>query len=375
MLKLTFYLEEKKYICLTKKNLYFCILKRRVHQPSNLGPMGPFLPAIIPNKGAAAGALVALNKNSPTGGHLPPSSKHEGMNTPSPSSYTSSSSGKNLPPLKGEFSSIAEKVQSNHCTPKKTVQLGPFSPTPTSEEDKILEQAKKKGIVKFEDGYENQDGQKVNYKEAGESSLTKKGIAIYTDKVHEPNLVEKNSPLAKDFVDAAEAEEKKYDKSNEILVKEEDKEVMPLAGMLKPDPGNLLLLPSQTHLVVVSDEKNNCYLAIGTLTSAKSNNVYLSPSQIYNAKKSQYLDPFTYPRIVPKEHFQVHREATAFIQKKYIAETIQNEYKDFILECSHLEIYNPKMLTADVLEKMIQHTVDEKISDSSQIENNNTHDE
>lgn len=54
-----------------KLNLTF---KRSVQTPSNLGPMGPFLPAVIPNKGAAAGALVVLNKNSPTtGGHLPPS--------------------------------------------------------------------------------------------------------------------------------------------------------------------------------------------------------------------------------------------------------------------------------------------------------------
>jgi hypothetical protein len=351
---------------------------RHVQTPSNLGPMGPFLPAVIPNKGAAAGALVVLNKNSPTtGGHMPPSSnspkKYEGMNT---SVSSSSSTGKNLPPLKGEFTSIAEKVQSNHCTPQKTVQKGPF--TPVSEEDKLLEQAKKIGFVKFEDA---QDESKNKYKEASGASLTKKGIAIYTNEVYKPELVEKNSILAKDFVDAVE--EKKT--HNEILVKEEDipLEDMPLAGMLKSDPENILLLPSQTHLVVVMDKKNDCYLAVGTLTSTKYNNVYLSPSQINIANKNQYLGLFSHPRIVHKEHFQIHREATEFIQKELIVKKINIFSDEFIKQCSHLEIYNPKMLTAVALEKMIHLTIEEKknenqikkdsTNDSSHMENNNIH--
>jgi len=350
--------------------------KRSVQTPSNLGPMGPFLPAVIPNKGAAAGALVVLNKNSPTtGGHLPSSSnspkKYEGMNT---SVSSSSSTGKNLPPLKGEFTSITEKVQSNFCTPQKAVQKGPF--TPVSEEDKLLEQAKKIGLVKFEDAQD--DSSKNKYKEASGASLTNKGIAIYTNKVHKPELIEKNAPLAKELITASQ-EKKPLDTTNEIPIKND----MPLAGMLKGDPENILLLPSQTHLVVVWSENNNLYLAIGTLTSAKYNNIYLSSSQIINANKNQYLSPFAYPRIVHKEHFQIHKEATEFIQKKTIANIIMDSSINGIQKCLYLEIYNPKILTIESLEKIIHLSIEEKknegqikkdsINDSSHTKNNNIH--
>jgi len=351
---------------------------RHVQTPSNLGPMGPFLPAIIPNKGfgAGAGALAALNSQtefSSQGKTIP----KVGISSSTNSNTLNASTTPIIPPLKGNFTTITEKVQTNHCTPQKTVQKGPF--TPTSRDDKLIEEAKNLGIVKFEDSHEKQDGQIIKYKEAEGPSLTKNGIVLYGKKIHEPDLVEKNSPLTQDFVNAAE--EKKTDDKDDI--KSVVPPIMPIAGILQSDSENLVLHPSQTHVAIVCSENNNFYVSIGVLTSAKTGTKFISPTQIHGNMKNQFFKSFAFPKIVHKEQFQIHKEATAFIQKKDIAEAFKKEYRDFILKCSHLEIYNPKMLTVESLEKMIHYTVEEKknegqikknsINDSSHTKNNNIH--
>lgn len=82
-------------------------------------------------------------------------------------------------------------------------------------------------------------------------------------------------------------------------------------------------MPIQTHLVVVHNEEDNSYKAIGILTSEKTNNIKVSNTQQFSGSdKAQYVKRLIPPIIVKLEYFEEHKIATQIINYPAISDAL-----------------------------------------------------
>ena len=296
------------------------IRKRFVHKPPSVPPITP----IIPKNGFPCATT-----------NTPPLVTPPTQQQPSVLPTTEKNEHHPLPKMPKESPSIAERTQ--HCIPKKGVQKG-WDWFSSTKEDDLFKRAQARGILEFEETKEFGEG-------TGGARLTAKGITLYKEHFHHPEIVKKEDVT---FV----ATEK-----------------MPLVGNFVASEENILLHPTQKHMVVVFSEKDNAYLAIGILTSKKGE-CMIYKEQIDNKDKSQYFQPFKHPKIVSKENFEILEKVTVYIHKPEIKTELDDIADRKIEDSSHYEVYNGIMVTYEVLEGIVN--VDTKINGNNNNENDDT---
>ena len=279
------------------------IRKRFVHKPPSVPPITP----IIPKNGFPCATT-----------NTPPLVTPPTQQQPSVLPTTEKNEHPSLPKMPKESPSIAERTQ--HCIPKKGVQKG-WDWFSSTKEDDLFKRAQARGILEFEETKEFGEG-------TGGVRLTTKGITLYKEHFHHPEIVKKEDVT--------------------FVVTEK----MPLVGNFVASEENILLHPTQKHMVVVFSEKDNAYLAIGTLTSKKGA-CMIYKEQIDNKDKSQYFQTFDKPKIVSKENFEILEKVKVFVDKSEIKTKLSIIATEKVGTSNHYEVYNGTMVTYEVLEGMI----------------------
>ncbi len=268
-------------------------------------------------------------------------------------------------------SSISEKIDPTVVPVKNGVQFlwtgnssdaTPSESTAASGEQELLDLAENFGLTTYE---KTDKTEGAGY--GGSPKLTKSGIASYSANA-KPKIINKEDIILKDkennedFRDKNSAPSKVTSKEDVKDVKdvkdvtnvEKGKIYIPFkSGLLASHPSNIILLPSQTHLVIIYCPKQDKYIGIGTLTSEKAC-VFLAPAQIYNPEKRQFFRYFPRPKVVDAKDFQENPDATTFVNQPHIQEILKAMAKQFLNKSSTLEVYDSKTVTPEMLATMIE---------------------
>lgn len=187
-------------------------------------------------------------------------------------------------------------------------------------------------MVTYEDiAATTKENNKVNYPESGAIKLTPTGLKFYQQARAEITTSDKQHPI--DFSNVT---------FDVILLNINEK--------------TEILLPRQTHLVVVHDHTTHTCKAIGILTSHKSpNNIKLSDTQPIsnNESKDQLFRPFEKHMIVDSNDIIFHKEGTEYIRDPRVHKILL-EYLQKTPISKDITKYNNIGVTKDDLKKMIE---------------------
>src|SRR5271155_448161 len=182
----------------------------------------------------------------------------------------------------------------------------------------LFDQLLDKKLIEYEDTKE--------LKNSGNLRLTHQGYKLYS-KIHAQPLVNKTTS---------------------------DSDVLYEVGILKADLENtIILLPSQTHLIVAFDSQNNTRTAIGFLTSENSKTTTkLSNSQPISddPTKAQYIKRLRSTLNIENKDFSKHEKATFYIQDKELYSTLDEIRQEYTLESIP---YNGKGVDVQDLQKLL----------------------
>ena len=300
-------------ICLSLENKNFKRFLGGSKPPINtINPLIPktnFLPAVIKDSDSPKLPSTFLSSSSSTSMSVSSSSVDKNQNT-------------QMPKMNGNFTSTADKVTSSNVKPSVGVQKGVLFPSyEISKEQKLINEAVDLGLVT----YDNPDN-------AGETKLSKLGISVY-NKVSTPEIVKNYEP-------------------NPSL---SDPAIKYEVGLLYAHPDNLIVVPSQTHYLLLVNQITHQKLALGVFTSKKAKeHAFISNFQIDNPNKKQYLLFFPRPKIVNNSDYTTKENGKEFLEKTDVVKNITKSVKlNFPMATFDAEIYTPLMLTYQALEKMI----------------------
>jgi hypothetical protein len=191
-----------------------------------------------------------------------------------------------------------------------------------SEEENTLKNANLYGIIKYEDTHE--------YKESGGAKVTKIGHEIMA------HLEKQEDILLKNFI--------KNETYNDMLS-------FKIVTLNIENSSTIIPKPSQTHWVVIHDTMNDCYRAIGILTSKKMGNTLLWDSQpIGGELKKQYFGVLNTTYLLKEKDFIINDFATNYLLQDEKAKNMIISRLDEIDE-KPCKIYTQKGYTMDLLKQ------------------------